>query len=335
MPRAGTPHDHASAPTAVPAPAPVPQPERRRVVVAGASGLIGTALVASLRADDIDVHTLVRRPTNAPHEHAWLGDDTALDPEALEGAAAVVSLGGASIGRIPWTPAYQRELRASRLRGTTAIARAVRHLGTDAPVFVSASAVGYYGSQPGEVLDEYSAFGRGFLVDLVRDWEAAALSAGEHARVTLLRTAPVVHAQGVLAPMIRLTNVGLGGPLGAGTQASPWISLVDEVRAIRHVLDHELAGPINLAGPTRATSNDLGFALAMGLGRPFLVRAPAVALRAALGREMADGLLLADAHVVPRALQASGFTFTHERVEDAVADAVAETVAIRLLHARV
>lgn len=327
MPNAGTPHDDASVLAAAPA-------QRRRVVIAGASGLIGTALVASLRADGVEVHTLVRRPAQGPHEHTWLGDDAALDPGVLEGASAVVSLGGASIGRLPWTPAYKRELRASRLRGTSTIVRAVRHLGADAPVFVSASAVGYYGSQPGEVLDEYSAFGRGFMAGLVRDWEAAALGAGTHARVALLRTAPVVHAEGVLAPMIRLTRLGLGGPLGAGTQASPWISLVDEVRAIRHVLDHELAGPINLTGPTRATSNDLGFALAMELGRPFLLRAPAFALRAVLGRDAADGLLLADAHVVPRALQASGFAFTHERVEDAVADAVRETVAIRRLRAR-
>jgi len=308
--------------------APAPQNGRGRgrgsgrVVVAGASGLIGTALVESLRADGVEVHTLVRRPPAAPDEHEWLLDDTPLDPAVLDGAAAVVSLGGANIGRIPWTPAYKRELLASRMRGTGTIARAVRALGADAPALLSASAAGYYGSRPGEVLDEASTRGRGFMSDLVAHWEAAALGAGEHARTVLLRTAPVVHAKGVLAPMIRLTMLGAGGPLGRGTQAWPWISLDDEVRAIRFALDHELAGPINLTGPTRATANDLGFALAVGLNRPFLLRAPAFALRAALGRDLADGLLLADAHVVPEALHAAGFTFTHHRVEAAVAAAI-------------
>ena len=297
------------------------------MVVAGASGLIGNALVGSLRADGVEVHTLVRRPARDAREHEWLTDETPLDPAVLGGAAAVVSLGGASIGHVPWTPAYRRELVRSRLRPTTTLARAIRALGADAPAFLSASAVGFYGSQPGVALDETAGPGRGFLADLVRQWESAARTAGPHARTVLLRTSPIVHPAGVLAPMLRLTRLGLAGPLGRGTQSMPWISLTDEVRAIRHLLTGDLEGPVNLAGPTRASANDLGFALAVALQRPYLLRAPAFALRLALGRDMADGLLLADAHVVPAALQASGFTFAHTTVEDAVSDALAQTAA--------
>ena len=324
-----------------------PHAARRRVVVAGASGLVGSALVERLRADHVEVHTLVRRPARSAQEHEWLTDERPLDPAVLGGAAAVVSLGGASIGRLPWTPSYRRELLRSRLRPTTTLARAIRALGAEAPVFLSASAVGYYGSQPGVRLNEAAAPGRGFLAGLVGQWEAAARGAGPHARTVLLRTSPIVHPTGVLAPMMRLTRLGLAGPLGRGTQAMPWISLTDEVRAISHLLAgalgahptgeadaragsthaHEIDGPVNLAGPTRASANDLGFALAIALNRPYLLRAPACALRLALGRDMADGLLLADAHVVPAALQTSGFTFTHATVEEAVRDAVAPEAA--------
>ena len=149
-----------------------------------------------------------------------------------------------------------------------------------------------------------------------------ALGAGPSARVALLRTAPVVHAEGVLKPLMLLTRLGLSGPLGLGTQVWPWISLDDEVRAIRHVIDGDLEGPVNLTGPTRATANDLGFALARRMNRPFLLRAPGWALRLALGPDAADALLLSDMPVVPERLEASGFSFTHPTVEDAVAAAV-------------
>ena len=145
---------------------------------------------------------------------------------------------------------------------------------------------------------------------------------GPHARVALLRTAPVVHAEGVLKPLLMLTRFGLSGPIGRGTQVWPWISLDDEVRAIRHVIDSDLDGPVNLTGPTRATANDLGFALARRMNRPFLLRAPAWGLRLALGPDAADALLLSDMNVVPERLEASGFAFRHPTVEDAVAAAV-------------
>lgn len=289
----------------------------QRVVIAGASGLIGRTLTDSLLADGIEVTTLVRREPQGPSEVRWL-DGSPLDPNVLEGATAVVNLNGASIGRIPWTSSYKRTLVSSRLEATGVLAKALRTLGDNAPAFVSASAIGYYGSVPGRELREAAGPGDGFLSDLCLKWEATARTAGS-ARVALLRTAPVVHPESVLKPLILLTRFGLSGPMGRGTQVWPWISLVDEVRAIRHVIDAQLEGPVNLSGPTRATANDLGFALARRMNRPYILRAPAWALRLGLGRDMADAVLLVDAHVVPAALEASGFTFTHATVDEAVA----------------
>ncbi|WP_228479500.1 TIGR01777 family oxidoreductase [Microbacterium atlanticum] len=295
---------------------------RIRVVVAGASGLIGGALVESLRADGVEVVTLVRRPAADAGEIEWLTADEPLDPAVLEGADAVVGLNGASIGRFPWTTSYKSTLLWSRITPTRALARAVRELGTDAPHFVSASAVGYYGTAPGARLTEDAPRGESFLADLVGEWEAAALGAGPEAAVSLLRTAPVVHADGVLKPLLLLTRLGVSGPIGTGTQVWPWISLEDEVRAIRHVLDRRLTGPVNLSGPTRAAANDLGFALAVRMNRPFLVPAPVWGMKLVLGTAATEAILTADAHVVPAALTASGFKFAHPTVEEAVAAAV-------------
>nr|WP_274637566.1 TIGR01777 family oxidoreductase [Microbacterium bovistercoris] len=300
----------------------------RRVVVAGASGLIGRALVASLRADGVAVTRLVRRPAQSPDEVAWLTDSRPLDPGVLAGAEAVVGLNGASIARMPWTARYRSTLLWSRITPTRTLATALRTLGDDAPAFVSASAVGFYGSAPGRALDEHAPSGDTFLADVCGEWEKTAASAGR-ARVALLRTAPVVHREGVLKPLMLLTRLGVAGPLGRGVQVMPWISLSDEVRAIRHVIDGDIDGPVNLAGPTRATANDLGFALAMRMNRPYLLRTPSWALRAVLGRDAADALLLADAHVVPAVLASSGFRFRHPTVEDAVADAVPDQDAER------
>jgi len=291
-----------------------------KIVIAGASGLIGRTLAGALEADGVEVVRLVRRPPRAPGEVRWL-DEAALAPEVLSGATAVVNLNGASIGRLPWGARYREELVRSRLRPTRTLAEALAHLGADAPPLISASAVGFYGDRPGEQLDETSGPGRTFLAELCVRWEQEALAAAEVTRVALLRTAPVLHPRAVLRPMIALTRLGLGGPLGRGTQHWPWISLTDEVRAIRHVIDSDLHGPVNLTGPLTATARDIGYALARRLHRPFLLPAPAWALRLALSRAAADSLLLSDAAVTPDVLLASGFTFEHRTV-DAALDSV-------------
>lgn len=294
----------------------------RRVVLAGGSGLIGSALAQSLRADGVRVTTLVRRPAENADEVEWLTDAAPLDPTVLDGAHAVVGMNGATIGRFPWTPSYKSTLLWSRITPTRAIARAVRELGEGAPAFVSASAVGYYGSAPGALLTETSPRGDTFLADLCGEWESAALAAGENARVALLRTAPIVHPQGVLKPLMLLTRFGVSGPIGRGTQKWPWISLEDEVRGIRHVIDSQISGPVNFTGPTPASANDLGFALAVRMNRPFVLRAPVWAIKLVLGADATEALLTTDAAVLPGVLEASGFEFHQRTVQEAVNAAV-------------
>ncbi|WP_295780125.1 TIGR01777 family oxidoreductase [uncultured Microbacterium sp.] len=300
----------------------MPESPARRVVIAGASGLIGSALVDSLRADGVEVISLVRHAPSNPHERQWLQDAAPLDPDVLAGADAVVCLNGASIGHFPWTPSYKSTLLWSRVTPTRTLAAAVRALGDDAPALINASATGFYGSQPGVVLTESSDRGSGLLADICVDWEAAARDAGDRARVALLRTAPVVHEQGVLKPLLLLTKLGISGPIGRGTQVWPWISLDDEVRAIRHVIDSDIAGPVNLTGPTRATANDLGFALARRMNRPYVLRAPVWGITLALGKDATEALLTSDADVRPTVLEDGGYTFTHRTVDEAVASAV-------------
>ncbi|QIM18107.1 TIGR01777 family protein [Leucobacter coleopterorum] len=292
------------------------------VVIAGGSGLIGGALTQALRADGVRVTRLVRRPALIPDEVEWLTGDGPLNPTALEGTVAVVGLSGASIGKLPWTHSYRETLRRSRLEPTRELARALRQLGSDAPAFLSASATGFYGSQPGKRLTEGSRPGDTFLADLCVQWERAALEAGPGTRVVHLRTAPLLDRRGVLKPLLALTRFGISGPLGSGKQVWPWISLDDEVRAIRHLIDHEVSGPVNLTGPTSATASEIGRSLAQSLQRPFVVPAPAWALRLGLGADAADSLLLPDANTVPDALIASGFEFHHHTPADAIAAAL-------------
>lgn len=297
--------------------------EKRHVVLAGASGLIGSALKWALDSRGTRVTTLVRRTPQAPNERQWDPESGRLDSGVLEDADAVISLGGATIGQLPWTAAYREQLVHSRTQSTRTIANALRRLGRGAPALISASAVGYYGSQPGVQLDEQGDAGSTFLAHLCSEWEHEAERAEEVSRVALLRSAPVIDRAGVLKPLITLTGLGLSGPLGRGTQMWPWISLEDEVRAILHVLDHELEGPVNLCSPTPTTANGIGEELARQLRRPFWLSVPAWALRLVLSREAADSLLISDATVRPRALIDSGFTFSMPEVPDAVHAALA------------
>lgn len=292
------------------------------IVISGSSGLVGGALVRSLRADGFDVVRLVRHEPRASDEVRW-DPERGLDSALLAGASAVVNLNGASIGRLPWTRSYRQQLIDSRITSTRTLATAISELGEAAPHFVSASAVGFYGDRPAERLTETDVPGGTFLAQLSVDWEAAALEAGPAARVALLRTAPILHPQGVLKPLLLLTRLGVSGPLGGGRQIWPWISLPDEVRAIRHVIDKGLTGPVNLTGPEAASANDIGRAIAAELRRPYLVPAPKWALRFALGRDAADSLLLSDARVVPDSLLSSGFEFEHPTVAKAVSAALA------------
>lgn len=285
-----------------------------RILVAGASGLIGTELVERLGARGDEVTRLVRRAPTAPDEIRW--DAITLDPHVVDAVDAVVCLSGASVGRIPWTPAYRRELVSSRIEPTRALAEAIAHASDPPDVFVSGSAVGYYGSRPGEVLDESSPAGDGFFPALVTAWEAAAAIAAGATRVACARTGVVVARDGGLAPIRLLTGFGLGAGFGRGGQYWPWISLQDEVSALLHLVFSRLDGPVNLTAPTPATSDEITEAYARVLHRPHLLRVPAPAVK--LLGEAGSRLLLDDAHVLPTKLSDDGFVWAHPTITDAV-----------------
>jgi uncharacterized protein (TIGR01777 family) len=291
-----------------------------RVLVAGASGLIGTELVRTLRDDGHEVRRLVRRRPSADDEVNWAPSARTIDVRVMDEVDAVVNLSGASIARIPWTPGYRRELRESRVAATRTLADAMNQVRTPPKAFISASAVGFYGDRPGERLTEDSDQGRGFLADLVDEWERTAYLAPERTRVVQIRSGVVVARSGGMAPVRVLTGIGLDTRFGTGGQHWPWISLHDEVAAIRHLLTSRLSGPVNLVGPTPATSDRITRAFATRMHRPYALRAPEAAVKA-LG-EGGRHLLLDSAKVIPVRLQEDGFVWRHPRVEDAIAAAV-------------
>ncbi|MBG6239832.1 uncharacterized protein (TIGR01777 family) [Mycetocola sp. CAN_C7] len=288
----------------------------KRVVIAGASGLIGSALTAALRGRGDEVVRLVRS-NPAPGDVLWDPAARRLDPAVVDGATAVVNFSGASIGRLPWTPGYKREILASRLAATSTLVTAIRAAAVAPEVFVSSSAAGFYGSRPNEDLTEDSARGTGFLSDVTAEWERTALRASDVTRVVLARSGIVVAADGVLKPLLILTRAGISGPLGGGRQHWPWVSLDDEVRAIVHLIDGGLSGPVNITGPTPATANDLMRHLASRMKRPFFLPAPAFAVAAVLG-DAARDLLLVDQRPAPERLLGDGFEFRHTTVQRAV-----------------
>lgn len=295
-----------------------------RVLVAGASGMIGTRLVARLRADGHDVRTLVRRAPRAATESRWDPDAGQVPDAEVAACDALVNLAGAPLARLPWTRARRTEIRGSRVLTTTLLADAVAGSPTPPAVWLNASAVGIYGDRPGERLAEGTVRGTGFLADVVDAWEAATAGATGATRVVLARTGLVLGPGGALAPLRLATRLGAGARVGTGRQAWPWISLDDEVAAMIHLLTaSQLDGPVNLVGPTTATSEDVTRALARALHRPHLLVLPRPVLRLAL-RDAADDLLLADQAVVPGRLVADGFVHTHEDVAAAVAAVLAD-----------
>ena len=287
-----------------------------RVLIAGASGLIGTELTAQLRADGHRVLTLVRRRPSNDDEVSWTPSTGTMDVRVLGEVDAVVNLSGASVGRIPWTPGYRKTLLDSRVQPTRTLAEAMNQVATPPAVFLSGSATGFYGDRPGQRLTEDSDAGEGFFPELVTAWEKAAALAPSTTRVVNLRSAVVVAHGGGLAPVRTLTALGLGARFATGGQYWPWISLHDEVAAIRHLLTSKLSGPVNLAGPTPATSDHITHAYARRMHRPYLVRVPAFAVR--LLGQAGERLLLDSTEVMPTRLESDGFEWQHRTVEQAI-----------------
>lgn len=278
-----------------------------RITVTGASGLIGSALVRDLRARGHDVVQLVRRGAGAPGEREW--DGRRLDPAALTGVDAVVHLSGAGVGDQRWSAAYKRVILESRVQTTAAVAAAVASAGV--PVLLSASAVGYYGDTGDRLTDESGPAGEGFLARVCVAWERATEPADRVSRVVHLRSGIVLSAAGgALRKQLGLFRAGLGAPLGDGRQWVPWITLADEVAAIRHLLTAEVAGPVNLVAPEPVTNQAFTRALGKAVRRPTSpVGVPRPVLRAVLG-EFA-GEVLTGQRLAPRALTRSGLVFAH------------------------
>ncbi|MEU1465353.1 TIGR01777 family oxidoreductase [Streptomyces sp. NPDC005727] len=293
--------------------------ERSRIAVAGASGLIGSALVRSLTADGHEVVRLVRRAPRDGSEVRWDPERQQVDATGLAGCDAVVNLAGAGIGDRRWTPEYKRLIRDSRVLGTAALAEAVASLDTPPRVYVNGSAMGIYGDTGDRAVDEDAPPGDGFLPSLCVEWEEAAAPVQEAGvRTVFLRTGLVVaRGGGAWGRLFPLFKAGLGGRLGSGRQYWSYIALHDEVAAIRHLIDHDTAsGPFNLTAPRPLTNREITEAMGRVLHRPTVFAVPEPVLRAALG-EMA-GDVLGSQRVLPKRLLESGFTFAFPGIEDAI-----------------
>lgn len=296
------------------------------VAVSGASGLIGRRLLSSLRNDGHRVRPLVR-PASGPNMRddpdaiSWDPADGTIDHHALEGLEAVVNLAAAGVGDRRWSEAYKRQIRESRIGGTELISRSLAELDQPPKVLIAACGIAYYGDRGDEVLVETSDAGEGFLAEVDSATEQAtepARAAG--IRVVLGRSGMVLSASGgALRRMLLPFRLGLGGWFGSGRQWWSWISLDDEVRAIRFLLDNDdIAGPVNLTGPAPVTNRQFTKALGRALHRPALVRAPLLAPRLLAGRELTQDMVLASRRVIPAVLERAGYRFLYSDIDSAL-----------------
>jgi uncharacterized protein (TIGR01777 family) len=297
------------------------------VVVTGSSGLIGTALKGALEKVGHRMVPLVRSQAGADAIR-WDPDKGEIDAGGLEGVGAVVHLAGEGIGNRRWNEAHKAKVKESRVRGTSLLAETLAKLNKPPRVLVSGSAVGYYGDRGDEVLTESSRPGNDFLAGVCTAWEAATGPAKEAGmRVAHIRTGLVLSGSGgVLPKMLLPFKFGVGGKLGTGRQWMSWIAVADEVGAIVHLLeDDALSGPFNLTAPNPVTNADMTKTIGAALHRPAVIPAPAFALKAALGAEMAESLLLVSQRALPTRLLDSGFRFAHPELADALRVALAES----------
>lgn len=290
-----------------------------KIIVAGGTGLLGTALVGALQDDRHMVVVLTRRPTR-DNEVRWSPQHAeGLWTSALDNAHAVINLAGASIAGGRWTTARKAAIRDSRMQATGALVKAIVASGQPPPIFISSSAVGYYGSRGDEPVTETTAPGSDFLAHVCRDWEAAASQLSPAARVVLLRSGVVLARHGGALPQMALPfKLFAGGPAGSGRQFMSWIHLHDWVATVKWALaSQHIAGPLNVTAPEPVTNEDFSRSLGRVLGRPAWLKAPSFALRLMLG-EMADALILGGQRVLPAVAQQHGFAFQYPTLESAL-----------------
>jgi len=290
------------------------------VLVTGSSGLVGTALVPALADAGHRPVRLVRRDPTGADELRWDPAAGRIDAGGLEGIGAVVHLAGVGIGDKKWTDARKREILASRVTGTTLLAETLAGLTTKPAVLVSASGVDYYGARRDEVLTEESPPGDGFLTEVCEAWEAATQPAEDAGiRVVRIRTGPVLSgAGGLLKRLLLPFKLGLGGRVGTGDQYMSWIAIDDHVGAVLHLLGSEVSGPVNLTAPNPATNVEFTKALGRVLKRPTTIPTPLFPLKILYGAELVESLLVTGQRVAPARLEASGYQFRYDQLEQAL-----------------
>jgi len=286
----------------------------QRIAVTGASGLIGSALVGYLKSQGHTVQRLVRRAAVSSEEITWDPIAGTVDMDALAGVDAVIHLAGAGVSDKRWTKKYKSEILNSRLLGTTTIAKAVAIVKPQ--VFISASAIGWYGESGNRAVVESDRVGDDFLAAVCREWEATADLAGD-VRTVKLRTGLVLDPTGgALGKMLPLFRFGLGGKLSNGKQWWSWITLHDQIRAIAFLLENKVSGPVNLTSPNPVTNSEFTAGLARAMHRPALFPVPAIALKIVLGGFSAE--VLGSKKVLPQALTEAGFTFDYPHISSAL-----------------
>lgn len=291
--------------------------------ITGASGFIGTPLVASLREQGHDVVRFVRGRGDAVDERGWDPAARRLEPQAVADLDAVIHLAGAGVADKRWTPSYKKLILDSRVDGTTTVATAMA-AAHGPKVLLSASGINWYGDTGNRLTDESGPTGQGFLAEVCRQWEASTAPAEDAGiRVAHLRTGIVLSGSGgALAKQLPIFRLGVGAPLGSGRQWNSWISLRDEVAAITHLLTADVAGPVNLVGPAPVTNRAFTQALGKALHRPTLpVPVPGLALKGALGELAAEAVLVGQ-RLLPKVLQRSGFSFADSDLAGALQSSI-------------